>query len=52
MKIKELRLVDIVVNKDGNTIYEGSAENATNNLLECDCQSLEIINNKVVIDIK
>ena len=51
MKIKELRLVDIVVKQDENIIYEGKVEDAPDNLKETEYRNIHFEGRTVEIEI-
>lgn len=51
MKIKELRLVDIVVKQEGNIIYEGKVEDAPEDLREKEYKNIHFEGRTVEIEI-
>ena len=51
MKIKELRLLNLTIKKDGNTIYEGKAEDVPNDLKEENYKNIYFEGVDVIIEI-
>lgn len=51
MKIKELRLLNIKIIKEGNTIYEGSTEEIPNDLKEIEYKNTYFEGVDLVVEI-
>ena len=51
MKIKELRLVEIIVKQDENIIYEGKVEDAPEDLRETEYKNIHFEGRVVEIEI-
>lgn len=51
MKIKELRLLNIKIIKEGNTIYEGDTEEIPNNLKETEYKNTYFEGVNLVVEI-
>lgn len=51
MKLFEYRLIDLIVIKDDNTIFEGKAEELPEELKMCDSKSVILESGKAVIRI-
>lgn len=51
MKIKELRLLNLTIKQDGNTIYEGKTEDVPDNLKEQNYQNIYFEGVNVIIEI-
>lgn len=51
MKIKELRLLNIKIIKEGNTIYEGSTEEISNDLKEIEYKNTYFEGVNLVVEI-
>ena len=51
MKIKELRLLNIKIIKDGNIVFEGTTEEIPNNLKETEYKNIFFEGVNVVVEI-
>ena len=51
MKIKELRLLNLTIKQDGNTIYEGKTEDVPDNLKEQNYKNIYFEGVNVIIEI-
>ena len=51
MKLKEIRLLDIIVKQDGNVIYEGKAEELPEELKNKEYKDINFEGIKVVAEI-
>ena len=51
MKIKELRLLNIKIIKDGNIVFEGTTEDTPSNLKEMEYKNIAFEGVNVVVEI-
>lgn len=51
MKIKELRLLNIKIIKDGSIVFEGTTEEVPNNLKETEYKNISFEGVNVVVEI-
>ncbi len=51
MKIKELKLLDVLIKKDDTTIFEGKVEDSPSELLNLEISNVKLDGKKVIIEI-
>lgn len=51
MKIKELRLLNITIKQDGNTIYQGKTEDIPNDLKEKDYSKIYFEGVDIIVEL-